>query len=278
MSTVTGRLNWPFAATWAACTCIGWLIAAWLNTSQASTANYLLAGIFAQIVTLGLRWQLITGSAGPGNLTENSETTSNWFSQAAGADRELTWILCWVSLCYTLGIIQLGSGWAVALYLGLATAVSEILLLRFAPQEWNRVLPKWWPAEFRPIQTERPTYSPDSFPLSPLDEMVEDSDTQAEFESEKLSATFHGQTDDGQPYLQGWQRYELAAGQKSSSLTIGFFPPFTTAPDCELDHEGDEEVRYEIEHLTPAGARVILKRRSAGESASGKLLWHCSAQ
>ncbi len=48
-------------------------------------------------------------------------------------------------------------------------------------------------------------------------------------------------------------------------------------PECQLDHEGDEAVSYELEHITPAGARVTLKRRQASDSLAGKLLWHCSA-
>lgn len=282
MSTATGRVNWPFAAAWAACTFVGWLAAVWLATSDQSATYLLLAGILAQIVTIGLRWRLIAESPRPRAAKENVFKRENWFDLAAAADRELTWLLCWGSLCHLLGMALLGPGIMFGLALGLAMLLSEIMLLRFAPIEWNAALPEWFPEALRPREASDSDSSAVGWLTGPTEaesepdiEWESEFETVSEFESEKLSATFYGQTSEGSPYLQGWQRYELAASQRSISLTIGFFPPFVGAPDCELDHEGDEAVSYEIEHLTPAGARIVLKRRDAAASVNGKLLWHC---
>lgn len=297
MSTATGRLNWPFAATWAACTFIGWLVALCVVPSGSPVDYYLLAGISAQLMTVGLRWRLIVKRDQPNNCSRDRSTATGWQLAIDASDHEVTWILCWISQLNMLGIVLLGPGLVAATGLLLALVVNELLLLRRGPSSWNEALPIWWPAELRPTG-----HSPESLPFeAALDRLLQerldaqfanpDADSSAEFEdseeedagletdfeSEKLSATFHGLTEDGQHYVQGWQRYEMAAGQKNASLTIGFFPPFLTVPDCELDHEGDESLQYEIEHITPAGARVLLKRRQADACAVGKLLWHSSA-
>ena len=306
MSTAPGRLNWPFAAAWAACTFVGWLLAVALATAGPSAWAYLLPGILAQMVTLSLRWRLICVSTEPrgaslrftpvpAGQSAPSPTApppaapqAHWQAAAAAKDHELTWVLCWISLLHVLGVVWMGPGLIAALSFGLAMIVSEILLLRFAPVEWNEHLPSWLPASLRPARLQGPMHFETSVDWSDRDEdgrefgaEFDEDETgpldESEFESEKISATFHGLTDEGLPYLQGWQRYEMIAGQKSISLTIGFSPPFLSPPECELDHEGDEEIKLEIEHITPAGVRVNLKRRNASSVSSGKMLWHCSS-
>lgn len=283
MSTAPGRLNWPFAAAWSASTFICWLVAVWLTHVGDAISYYLLAGILAQIVTIGLRWRLIGGRPRPYISAVEPRSSTDWIEMATAGDHELTWALCWVSLLHVFGIVLLGPGWAAALSLGLAFLVSEILLLRFAPAEWRERLPDWWPHELRPTLGLSQT---DAFDWAQkqneperenaFDDEEDESEFESEFESEKIGATFHGLTDEGLPYLQGWQRYEMLAGQKSISLTIAFSPPFLSPPECELDHEGDEEIKFEIEHITPAGMRLNLKRRNANSGTDGKMLWHCN--
>ncbi len=261
MSTATGRLNWPFAATWAACTGIGWLMAiAWAGPDWNAT-TFFLAGIFAQLVTVALRWRLIiTRHRQPLALDyATGSPPTGWLEAAASNDHAVTWLLCWLSHLHLIGVTLLAAGLMAGLSLAVALLTCEFLLLRFAPGQWNELLPDGWPAAFRPSQAHNPLLEPwdessereDDFE-DDLDDLADDSEFESEFEAAKLSATFHGKSDDGLPYLQGWQRYELAAGQKSMIVTVGFFPPFFTVPDCQLDHEGDEEVGYEIEHITPA--------------------------
>lgn len=278
MSTAPGHLNWPFAAAWAASTLIGWLLAIWLINAGDAISYYLLAGMFAQIVTVGLRCRLITARLPTRVSGIEPPTSTNWMAMAAAGDHELTWVLCWISQLHVLGIALLGPGLVPALGLGLAFVVSEILLLRFAPPEWRELLPQWWPEKLSPTRENRPLESAFDSPEVENDSEFDVEDDESEFESEKISATFHGLSDEGLPYLQGWQRYEMIAGQKSISLTIAFSPPFLSPPECELDHEGDEEIKLEIEHITPAGARVNLKRRNASSVTDGKMLWHCSSQ
>ena len=277
MSTVPGRLNWPFAAAWAALTCIGWLLAIGLATAGPDVSYYLLAAVFAQLVTIALRWRLITARPRARLSGLELPVSTDWFATAAAADHELTWVLCWVSQLHVLGIVLLGAGWLPALGLGLTLLVSEILLLRFAPATWRELMPPWWPRELSPILENSPLESAFDWPQADSESEFDAENDESEFETEKISATFHGLTDDGLPYLQGWQRYEMLTGQKSISLTIGFSPPFLRPPECELDHEGDEEINLEIEHITPAGVRVNLKRRNASNVTSGKMLWHCNA-
>lgn len=280
MSTATGHLNWPFAATWAGCTFIGWLTAvAALPTSESGALSYLLAGIFTQLVTLGLRWQLLHRPAA--SETSSDRTLSaTWSSTWAANDRELTWLLCWVSQLHVVGIAWLGNGIVTAGGVALTLLVSETLLLRFTPPSWNDRLPKWLAAPLRPDPLNPDPLSPRAEPNQVALETTNATETADAEDDENhqanVSVTCHGRGEDGLPFLYGWQRYEMMAGQKSLSLTIGFFPPFLTPPDCELDHAGEEEVSYEIEHITPAGARISLKRRVANQNAKGKLAWHCS--
>ncbi len=278
MSTATGRLNWPIAAAWASCTFIGWLVAvAALTGSTNGAFGFFLTAIFAQLVTLGLRWPLLHRL--PASETSSDHTLSTtWSSVSAANDRELTWLLCWGSLIHVVGIALLGAGITMALGLAITLLVSEILLLRFAPPEWNHRLPPWWPNPLRPQAAQSAVKSLQPASVIQLNGAAAEEEEEEEEASESvanLSATFHGRGDDGLPSLYGWQRYEMQAGQKSQSLTIGFFPPFLIPPDCELDHEGEDDVSYEIEHITPAGARIALKRRIATLSTKGKISWHC---
>lgn len=273
MSTATGYLNWPFATAWTGCTFIGWLVAiAALPTSESGAVSSLLAGIFTQLVTLGLRWQLLHRPDAC-ETSNDQPLSATWSSAWAANDRELTWLLCWVSQLHVVGIVWLGHGILIAGSVAVMLLVSEILLLRFAPPSWNEHLPRWWPVPLRPERAESPQVARSLENETATAAVDENDDSQA-----NVSATFHGRSEDGLPLLHGWQRYEMMPGQKSLSLTIGFFPPFLTPPDCELDHEGEDEVSYEIEHLTPAGARIIMKRRVATENTTGKLSWHCCSK
>lgn len=277
MSTATGHLNWPFAATWAGCTFIGWLTAiAILPTSESGAVSYLLAGIFTQLVTLGLRWQLLHRPA-TSETSSDRKLSATWSSTWAANDRELTWLLCWVSQIHVVGIAWLGHGILTASGVALTLLVSESLLLRFAPPSWNDRLPNWLAAPFRPDPLSPVRAEPDQVARETANatETADADENENDDHQANVSVTCHGRSEDGLPFLHGWQRYEMMPGQKSVSLTIGFFPPFLTPPDCELDHAGEEEVSYDIEHITPAGARISLKRRVANQQTKGKLSWHC---
>ncbi len=149
MSTATGRLNWPFAAVWAVCTSIGWLVAVAVAEPASGSVVYLWAVFFAQFVTLALRWPLIDRQSRAVTQTED-EPLDRWWKLAAHHDHELTWILCWISLLHVLGAVLVGYGLAGALVLSLMLAGSEILLLRFAPPEWHGGLSRWLPEHLCP--------------------------------------------------------------------------------------------------------------------------------
>lgn len=116
-------------------------------------------------------------------------------------------------------------------------------------------------------------------------------------------------SEDGLRSLSGWIRFRLETGQKTQSVIVGFCPAFEQCPEVDVelmtepsddlaqnemgadfatkslsglgaersmneeDHDGCET---HIEHVTPAGMRVILKRRTTNELSFGKLLWHAS--
>ena len=174
-----------------------------------------------------------------------------------------------------LGMLLIGDSWTSALELAAVFAISELLLLRFAPDYWKLPFPTWWPEELRPQQAS-PAERLELSSTAPLESDGEQESTSAD-EQACLSATFHGLSEEGVRFVHGWQCFELAAGQKSASLTFGFFPPFLTPPDCELDHEGEcNDLSIDLEQITPAGARVSIKRRQASEAVTGKVMWHCS--
>ena len=141
------------------------------------------------------------------------------------------------------------------------------------------------------------------------EERVSDRDANSEQcveTSDWLRNSVESRSPEGVRALSGWVRFELAAGQKSTHVVIGFSPTFMAVPEIELDEEADEfgaEVteattgqgkateengtsdestfvdsacEAHVEHATAAGMRVAIKRRHLALPYRGKLLWHAA--
>lgn len=125
----------------------------------------------------------------------------------------------------------------------------------------------------------------------------ESTSADAAVSAETMRSTEEGRSADGTRFLSGWVRFALELGQKNTHVTIGFSPPFMGVPDVELDQEADclaidprgtgseEEMDedavwstcdLQVQHASPAGMRVAIKRSDARSAYRGKLLWHAS--
>ncbi len=275
-------MNWPFAAAWTFCTLLGWLLAlAATPTPAPGPADpdriswLLLTASFAQFVTIAWRMRLIAKRPLPAVTRPVESSTGSQSSAFETRDPEITWALCWLSQIYVMASLWLSADFSTVVALGSGTLVLETLLWPAAPRAWHEFV-RWSGSPPQAITLPQPLGSEERDAVE--SEMIEGDieEVEEEHAAANLSATFYGQTEDGRSYLHGWRRYEMASGQKSLAVTVGFFPPFLAPPQCELDLEGEPEVSCEVEHLTLAGARILLKRRQAQNPATGTVHWHCS--
>lgn len=78
---------------------------------------------------------------------------------------------------------------------------------------------------------------------------------------------------DGQRYLSGWVKFQLAHQQKNESIAIAFCPAIVGEIDVELECQ-PETVVAKSTHTTAAGMRIEMRRTDGSEPISGKLYWH----
>ena len=273
--------RWPVigALFWAATTFIAWCLAWRLPLANAGEeAALTVLGLFALLVSITLRFPRLNMLVNPSTALRAGQSASN----SMLAQRELLWLGAWAGQVNVLGIIGLiGPSLASALPALLVTATVEALLVRGAPGDWARAAAQLHARllALADVNDEhdntRPRDVSNAVLSSPLGEVEEHAWSRNSVE---------GRSESGQSYLEGWVKFDLEVGQKVTTLTVGFSPTFQTIPEVELDQEIDssdaissESCESRLEHVTPSGMRVAVKRSHAERACRGKLLWHASA-
>ena len=277
---------------WLALIAIAWGLAsflAWLGAWRWSAASFhneaALTVLALSALALGVCLRLI-----PTSVTHQFGLQTGFAAREndTSLERDLLWLGVWTAQLNALGVISVIAPSLLSILPALAvTALVEGWLLRQAPFTLTGLV--------SPPATEQTiACHPDS---------VDDTSDEP---SAWLRRSIEGQSPEGDRYLSGWVRFELAAGQKSAHLVVGFSPTFMVAPEIELDEEGDDAEQsafettglkrqardaddddresdamvsacaVEVEHATAAGMRVTIKRRTAALPYRGKLLWHAA--
>lgn len=225
--------------------------------------------VVGHLVSVAVRWRYFRNTVDPAS----AQTVSGDDSRGRKEFAERAWLCAWGGQANALGgIAMLCPNLASLLPALIVSGTIEYLLWSRSPLARNRA------GLHAPDATAAHTTALSSM-LAPLEVPPSESAT-AELESEPwIRSTQEGQTETGQRYLTGWVRFELSPDQKVATLTVGFSPAFAHAPDVELDQEMDTEEAHcqpQLEHVTPAGMRVAIKRTTTGVPLAGKLLWHAS--
>lgn len=248
-----------WACAWYVVTLGAWL-ASWTveplgETDAASLASL---AIFTELVSVAVRWKWF------------SETDAgHWESQDKSA-AEIVWLCAWGGQANSLGLVAMLSPNLSSTFPGLiVTAMIEVFLFRKSPFVSKAIAPRG----------PRPTASEVASPTSPLLPPTIEAAASEPDDQHWTRSTLEGRTEAGQRFLSGWIRFEMAADQKAATLNIGFSPAFPSPPEVELDQEVDSDDSHceaILEHVTPAGMRVAIKRTAVGSPLEGKLLWHAS--
>ena len=76
----------------------------------------------------------------------------------------------------------------------------------------------------------------------------------------------------GAEFYYGRLRVEFAAGQRMTSLHIGFCPPLEFNPDLVVEQIAGPDVHVKLSQVLPYGARLDVKLKSAGQEPSDAVL------
>lgn len=259
-----------WASIWYAVTLGAW-VASWgmERLGESNMAALTALAILAELVSVAVRWKYLGGAPYSIHLhVANGEK-----STAEKHPAELAWLCAWGGLANMLGLLaMLSPNLASTLPALIATAAVETFLWSRSPFAREAVGQQ---VSERTGSNAAPSVEvPSPLDLDALEGATVEPDSQP-----WLRSTQAAQTDEGQPYLSGWVRFQFAADQKAVMLTVGFSPSFPDVPAVELDQEVDTEEAHcetQLEHVTPAGMRVAIKRTTAGAPLVGKLLWHAS--
>lgn len=265
-----------WAGIWYAVTLGAWLVSWDMQPlSQAKAAELALVAILAELVSVAVRWKWMS-RGGDGGLESRDQSAA-----------ELVWLCAWGGQANALGLVaMLSPSLASALPGLIVTALVEAYLVPKSP--WTRKAIGPSAATLVP-QDAAPSPAFDGSPIdlatigaSAFEESPTDESGASAFEADQrhwTRSTHEGHAETGERFLSGWVRFALAEDQKSLALTIGFSPAFPTVPDIELDQELESEESHceaSVEHATPAGMRVAIKRTATGAELVGKLLWHAT--
>ncbi len=76
----------------------------------------------------------------------------------------------------------------------------------------------------------------------------------------------------GERYLTGAVRFEMAANQRSETIVINFYPPLERLAQIELETDS-EDLTARTENSTQTGARIVVRRQKAVTAGSYSLEW-----
>ena len=264
--------RWPaiVALLWAGSTYVAWCLAWSVPTAGLSEeASLTVLGLFSLFVSVAIRFPRLFAFAKPAPAVD-----SYWSESAASTQeiKELIWLGAWAGQVNMLGVTSLiAPSLASVLPAVLVTLVVEALLFRLAPRDWQQTVSKSFDGMRAPS-----TVNADAVNSSAANDSL-------------MRSCVQGRSENGVTYLQGWAQFELEAGQKACTLTVVFSPAFTMVPDVDLDQEleaasgngtnGDTDAldcEVRLEHVTPSGMRVVIKRSRAASSCRGKLLWYAT--
>ena len=236
-------------------------------------------------------------------LPQNSRTDSPQF--------QWTWACAAIGNVYLLGWIALSSPSLLAAMPALLVMLMlEAIAWPWAPQDYHRLarnilssLPQLTQSSQQAIAAHPSLDSsvPGEAPPGQSQGLEESLIAPPLSQQWQRQTTLFGEMGRG-CWQEGSVRLQLASQQRTQTLTIGFSPAFSVPPNVELEtevasseessngteDEADQDAsgiacEAQVEHITPAGMRVVIKRSSiAGTQplveVAGWLLWHASEE